>query len=256
MASPTYTADVLVLKKTKLGESDLILTCLASDGQQLRCVAKGARKPGGSFSSRLEIYSLAHVLLVQRPGLDIVKEAKLVAGHDAIRCDLMRGTAAAPICEVLARLSIEGLANPNLFPMSVTALDCLEKCDTNKVPLIVSAHFLKAFAYCGLSPSLTSCVSCGRPFSPSEGSAWRFSFDDGGIICPECKNLLSSIQLDPFVLDWARLLLYSRFSQITEIDAAESVGLELLRFCQGWAKAHLGAPLKALDFMIAFAIPD
>lgn len=45
MASPTYRCNALVLKKTKLGESDLILTCLKDDGSQLRAVAKGARKP-------------------------------------------------------------------------------------------------------------------------------------------------------------------------------------------------------------------
>ena len=52
MGSPTYNATVLVLHKTKLGESDLILTFLTQDGRQLRAVARVARKPNSSFSSR------------------------------------------------------------------------------------------------------------------------------------------------------------------------------------------------------------
>ena len=63
MASPTYTARALVLRKTKLGETDLVLTLLAEDGSQMRAVAKGARKPANAFSARLELYSVVDVLL-------------------------------------------------------------------------------------------------------------------------------------------------------------------------------------------------
>ena len=77
MAQSTYNARVLVLRKTKLGESDLILSLLAQDGSQIRAVAKGARKPTSQFSSRLELYSQADVLLAQGRSLDIVKEAPL-----------------------------------------------------------------------------------------------------------------------------------------------------------------------------------
>ena len=51
---PTYDARAIVLRKTKLGESDLIVTLLAQDGSQARAVAKGARKPARPFAARLE----------------------------------------------------------------------------------------------------------------------------------------------------------------------------------------------------------
>ena len=85
MAQSTYNARVLVLRKTKLGESDLILSLLAQDGSQIRAVAKGARKPTSQFSSRLELYSQADVLLAQGRTLEIVKEARLIAGNAALR---------------------------------------------------------------------------------------------------------------------------------------------------------------------------
>ena len=56
MAADTYSLQALVLRKTKLGETDLIVTLLAQDGRQVRAVAKGARKPNSSFASRLEIF--------------------------------------------------------------------------------------------------------------------------------------------------------------------------------------------------------
>ena len=51
MGERTRNDRVVVLRKTKLGESDLILTLLSSDGSQIRAVAKGARKPKSPFST-------------------------------------------------------------------------------------------------------------------------------------------------------------------------------------------------------------
>ena len=39
MSQPTYPLRALVLRRTKLGESDLILTLLAADGSLARAVA-------------------------------------------------------------------------------------------------------------------------------------------------------------------------------------------------------------------------
>ena len=78
MSQPTYGARGIVLRKTKLGEGDLVVTLLSEDGSQLRAVAKGARKPTSPFASRLELYSVADALLARGRSLDIVKEARLV----------------------------------------------------------------------------------------------------------------------------------------------------------------------------------
>ena len=52
MASPrTYRTRAIVLDKTKLGESDLILELLAENGSLVRAVAKGARKPGSRLAA-------------------------------------------------------------------------------------------------------------------------------------------------------------------------------------------------------------
>ena len=54
--SRTYRTKVLVLDKTKLKETDLILTMLDERGRQVRAVAKGARKPGGRLAARCELF--------------------------------------------------------------------------------------------------------------------------------------------------------------------------------------------------------
>ncbi|MDO4182382.1 MAG: DNA repair protein RecO [Coriobacteriia bacterium] len=254
MAQPTYTADCLVLNKTKLGETDLILTCLAADGQQLRFVAKGARKPSSSFSSRLELYAVAHVLLARGKSLDICKEARLVQGNTAIRRSLEKATAAAPMAQLLARVSQDGLENPKLYDMTLAALECMEHAPDNKSTLLCAAHLLKTFAFCGLAPSLHVCVGCGSTVA-EEGGGVRFSFQEGGVVCASCKAHVPAQEVPQALLQWADLLLHTRFADIAQLQANAQVESALLALCQSWNQAHLGSPLKALDFLITFAQP-
>ena len=102
MASRTYALKALVLRKTKLGEGDLIVTFLAEDGSSLRAVAKGARKPSSVFASRLELYAEVDLLCAEGRSLDIVKEARLVDAHASLRGDVERAAAAACMCELRA----------------------------------------------------------------------------------------------------------------------------------------------------------
>src|SRR5699024_5843846 len=122
VASATYTTRALVLRKTKLGESDLIVTLLAEDGSQLRAVAKGARKPASPFAARLELYSVVDLLCSEGRNLDIVKEARIVASHERLRRDLEHAACAAPIAELLDRMTQAGLETPRLFALTEAAL--------------------------------------------------------------------------------------------------------------------------------------
>ena len=76
--SRTYRTKVLVLDKTKLKETDLILTMLDERGRQVRAVAKGARKPGGRLAARCELFCTVDMLLAHGRSLDVVSQAELM----------------------------------------------------------------------------------------------------------------------------------------------------------------------------------
>ena len=168
MARPTYRARVLVIRKTKLGETDLILTMLAEDGSQLRAVAKGARKPSGAFASRLELFCEADVLLVRGRSLDIVKEARLICGNAQVRESLERASAASVMVELLDRATQPDLPSPKLFPMTHAALAALAAANVAHAPAICAAHLLKTFAFAGVRPTLAECSLCGEPLAAGE----------------------------------------------------------------------------------------
>lgn len=250
MGEKTYTTQVIVLRKTKLGESDLILTMLDTQGAQRRAVAKGARKPANSFASRLELYSLAEVHCSKGRNLDIIKEARLLDKNEKLRIDLEYSAGAASMVELLDKVTQLGLDNPKLFDMTRIAFSSLQKVDASQVASITAAHLLKTLAFSGLRPSLMVCVCCGTDVSSSgDQSLVPLSYQEGGILCENCISHMSSVLVNADIIKWANFLLTHPFDQIIEQDINTPTAFEILRFCQIWISEHVGVKLKSLNFM-------
>lgn len=254
MASKTYRDQVIVLKKTKLKESDLILTLLAQDGRQIRAVAKGARKPTSSFAARLDLFSNARVFFAVGRNLDIVKEARLVDAHAALRCDVGLTACACPMAELLAKATQDSLPVPRLFDMTQAAFSTLEGAQGTARLLMCAAFLLKAFSVLGFRPCLAQCVECGRPVLGQgdlpEGERLWFSATAGGAICPECASGLSAEPLDREIARWAETLIGARFAEITAFPAEEETAMAVLHFAQVWTREHIGR-LKSLDLLLS-----
>ncbi len=256
MAQATYTARVIVLRKTKLGESDLILTFLLENGSQVRAVAKGARKPTSSFATRLDLYSIADVLVATGRNLDIVKEVRLVQSNERLRSDFEYTVGAAPMAELLERITQTELEDTQLFALTQTAFECLGRVETSQVPVITAAHLLKALAFAGLRPSFEQCVGCGQALVRNEngGRTERddrvaFSFREGGVLCDRCAQNMNILLEPRLTIDWCRALLGSTFADIEQMAPGAEVGLAALHFCQEWIHEHVGTNLKSLNFL-------
>lgn len=250
MAEPTYAARAIVLRKTKLGETDLVVTLLAEDGSQMRAVAKGARKPSSSFSSRLELYSLVDGLFARGRSLDVVKEARLVESNEKLRRDMEHAAGAAPMAELLDRVTQMGLENPRLFALTQAALASLCRVPAAQVPAVCAAHLLKTLAFAGLRPSLDVCVGCGQPVSTGgPNGSLLVSYAEGGVVCASCRSRIAAVPVPAATVGWCRAFLGSTFAQIETMEVDPSASFAVLRFCQLWIREHVGANLKSLNFL-------
>lgn len=257
MPSPTYRARCLVLRKTKLKESDLILTLLAQDGSQIRAVAKGARKPSNPFSTRLDLHCESDVLLAKGASLDIVKEARLVSGHHAIRSDFEKSACAAAMAETLERLSQQDLPHDRLYAMTAAALDAIDVLDAAHAPALCAAHLLKAVSMCGFRPSLTQCALCGSDIALSDlhpGAPVRISLPEGGVVCAQCRSSCATTETHAGSLQWIHVLLMSTFDEISAIDIPLSVSYAVLDFARRWIREHVGATIASLSFLFTCGI--
>ena len=146
MSSPTYQTKVLVIRKIKYGESDLILSMLDNNGKLISAIAKGARKPNNLASSKLELFCLSDVLLVKRPGLDIVKEIRLLDANFNIRQNYLSNICASCIMEFAHKESSEFVDQPRLFDLCLAFLQELNSCDDKNATILTPATFWKAYS--------------------------------------------------------------------------------------------------------------
>lgn len=205
-----------MLKKTKLGETDLIITFLDEEGVQRRAVAKGARKPSSFLAARLELYMLVDAQFSSGRSLDIVTDARIVETHASCRSDIEHSAAAAAPVELVEKATAQHNAEPLLFAMTCTALQHIGSAQGAAPAMISLACVLKV------------CAALG--------------------VRPDSKELLG---VSDVLAKWIEMLLNARFIELVEFRSDEyfSVVRDMTVFCKQWLSNHLDLKLKSLVFL-------
>mgnify|MGYP000155142853 CR=1 FL=1 len=128
-----------MLDKTKLKETDLILTMLDERGRQVRAVAKGARKPGGRLAARCEMFCTVDLLLAHGRSLDVVSQAELMEAPLGAAPDYEMTCAASAIAEVARVCSFEDAEDPFTLPSRSGRSHCRSGLDAAHMDLLVAA---------------------------------------------------------------------------------------------------------------------
>lgn len=241
----TYPLRALVLRKTRLGETDCILTLLAEDGRQVRAVAKGARKPGSRFGGRAEPYNTLDLLVASGRSLEVVSEARTVSSRPHLSSDLGRSAAAAVVSDVLDKVSLEGQTEPRSFGLACATLDALATAPEDRITDLVIAFLLKAMALHGYRPELRGCCVCGQLID-GEGT---FSLESGGVACVSCVSEgASGVRLRSDDRAWLADVLASTMAQVVEMPVDATRTRRCFPLVRSFVVHHLPVRLKALDF--------
>ncbi len=216
-----------MLRKTKLGEMDLIVTFLAPDGAQLRAVAKGARKPGGSLAGKLEIANTVDMLCSAGRSLDTVSEARLSRTHPSFRDDVEKAACAACVAELCEKVTQVELPHERLFDMVGAAFDALDATQGPTAYYVCAAAMLKTFAFTGITPQFAACAACGSPQQADR--TWP---------------------VDAATVQLAASLLMATFDAVAKVDADARMARRVLELCREWSRFHVGGHLRSLDFLL------
>lgn len=244
-ARRSWRTRAIVLDRTKLGETDLILTLLAEDGSEARAVAKGARRPGGRLAARVELFSETDFLLAAGRSLDVVSEASLVEPHAGLRGEYERVAAASAVAEVARLTCFADAPDPFLMPICSRALTaCEQAADQAHLDLVVAAYAMKVLAHGGWRPELESCCACG------DAACTYFSPTAGGALCSSCAREVAGAQeVTASELAWLRALLGCTFDELLQAEVAAPQAALMLSLAHAWAATHLDCRLRAMEFM-------
>lgn len=149
---------VFILRKTRYGDTDLILNCLTSGGARISLFARGALKSKKRFGGGvLEPTHYIHVLYEDKGGtrsanpLHTLKEASLLNGFEGLRTDYARIEAALDFVRLVSEVVREGdVDSGDLFNLLGNTLRACEK--TERIDRL-RAHFaVKLLANQGVLP--------------------------------------------------------------------------------------------------------
>jgi len=196
-----------VLRTQKLGEADRIITLLTRRHGRVRAVAKGVRRTGSRFGSRVEPFSHVDLQLYEGRSLDTVTQAETLEPYgERIASDYGRYTAGTAVLETAERLSAEEREpSLRLYLLVVSALRALAESQHSPT-LVLDAFILRALAIAGYEPVLDACTRCETP-----GPHRYFSPALGGVVCTEHRPpgaaLVSAASIELMVAllsgDWA-----------------------------------------------------
>lgn len=244
--SRTYRTKAVVLDKTKLKETDLILTLLDEHGRQVRAVAKGARRPGGRLAARCELFCTVDLLLAHGRSLDVVSQADLLAAPLGAAPSYEVTCAASAIAEVARYCSFEDSEDPFSFAITVRALELAGSVlDAAHLDLLVAAYVFKLLSHVGYRPDFSVCVSCG------DAMLSYFSAPAGGLLCGSCaRSVAGSELISAGEIAWLRALLAQTFDELVSSRVDPHTAVFLLGLSHIWAATHLDQRLRAMEFML------
>jgi DNA repair protein RecO (recombination protein O) len=182
MGTPrSYQTQGIILKQTKLGEFDKIVTIYSPEFGKLRAVAKGACRPKSKLGGNVEPLTHSLMLLAKGRNLDIVTQSQTINGFLALKSDLWRMACGLYILELIDSFTIEGGENHPLFDLLLDTLNQLSEPDSNEA--ILRYFELHLLHHLGYRPQLRRCVNCDSPLKPVVNF---FSPSKGGVLCPHC----------------------------------------------------------------------
>jgi DNA repair protein RecO (recombination protein O) len=176
-----YQTQGLILKQTKLGEFDKIVTIYTLEHGKVKAVAKGACRPRSKLGGNVEPLTHSLMFLAKGRNLDILTQSQTLNGFLALKSDLWRMACGLYILELIDSFTVEGSETRPLFELLLDTLDQLEKPDSSEAVLrYFELHLLHHLGY---RPQLHRCVACDSPLKPEINF---LSPAKGGLVCPGC----------------------------------------------------------------------
>lgn len=237
----------IVLKETKLNDSDKIITIFTKEKGKIQAVAKGVRKPKSKLVSSTQVFCISDFVAYKGKNLYNINQGETISSFYSLREDLKKLAYASYVVELVnSGLAIEE-PNNKIFGLLVKTLNLITIYD--EYEKIARAFELKLISFLGYRPFLKKCVNCNKDFDKNI----KFSINYGGILCNDC------ISKDPFskktskaVVDIMKYLLYTPFEDILDNDIREDVLIKIENIMLPYLYRYLDrSSFKSLKFIKA-----
>jgi len=165
MSKPrTYQTEAIIIKKTKLGEADRILTLYTPHLGKIQGVARGVRRPRSKLAGHLELLTHSQVSLARGRNLDTITGSQNINSFFPLKNDLELTAHALYATELVDQFTADQIENYPLFQLLLETMHRLCLAGDNELVLhYFELHLLNEVGY---RPQLQQCVSCRKTLEP------------------------------------------------------------------------------------------
>jgi DNA repair protein RecO (recombination protein O) len=240
-----YQTEALIIRRTKLGEADRILTLFTPEYGKLRAIAKGSRRPGSKFGGHVELLTHSLLQLARGHNLDIITQAQTLNSFLPLKEDLKRLASGLYISELVDAFISEDAEDRDLFDFVILTLKELSTAaNLDTVLRYFELHLLEKTGY---MPQLQKCASCGAKLYPGTNC---FSAGHGGVLCVDCgfdEPAARSVSLN--ALKVLRLWQTCDYDTAYKVNISPELTIEMESILREYIKHILERQVKSTAFM-------
>jgi DNA repair protein RecO (recombination protein O) len=246
MSSPrNYQTEAIIIKKTKLGEADSILTLYTPHLGKIQGFAKSLRKPKSKLAGHLELLTHSLVSLARGRNIDTITGSQTITSFLPLKTNLELSSRALYVIELVNQFTADHIENYRLFQLLLRTLENLCQAGDNELVLrYFELHLLNEVGY---RPQLQHCVSCRATLQPVINS---FCPGAGGVLCPDCSQSQPlTYPLSVNALKVMRLIQSGDYSTISRLKVDRQLSDELEAIIRDYIKYLLEREVKSVAWL-------
>jgi DNA repair protein RecO (recombination protein O) len=246
MAAPhSYQTPAIVIKQSRIGEADRIVTVYTPGLGKLRAIAKGACRPGSRLGGNVAPLTYCSMMLAKGRNLDIITQSQPIDSFPVLKNDLWHMACGLYTLELVDSSTLENSDNGSLFDLLLNTLRRL--CESANDTTVIRYFELHLLHHLGYRPQLRRCVDCDCLVDPVTNF---FSYSRGGILCPDCsRKELASCPLSVDALKVLRLWQGCDYATASRVKVGAKLSLELKQVMQGYIRYLLQAEIKSMSWL-------
>jgi DNA repair protein RecO (recombination protein O) len=240
-----YKTEAIVIKKTKLGEADTILTFFTPHLGKIQGFARSLRKPKSKMAGHLELLTHSTVSFARGRNIDTVIGAQTIDTFLPMKNDLWLTSCGLYVAELVHQFTAEHQENYPIFRLTLDTLNRL--CEESNKELVLRSFELHLLESAGYRPQLRECVACHKVLEPVTN---YFSSSAGGILCPDCAmSQPFSLPLSLNAQKVLRLLQNDDYPNAGRVKIDDELARELEEVISGYLKYLLEREVKSAAWL-------
>ena len=240
-----YQTEAFIIRKTRLGEADRILTMYTPHLGKIQGFAKGVRRPKSKLSGHLELLTHSLVSLARGKNIDTIIGSQTINGFLPLKSDLALTSYALYAAELVNQFTAENVEDKSLFDLLIETMNRL--CLGGDKELLLRHFELHLLNEVGYRPQLEHCVLCQLPLKNSNA---YFRPSSGGVLCPVCsRSRSSSYPVSANGLEALRLLQGDSQNTPNNLNISDNLSTELERVMKHYIKYLLDRDIRSAAWL-------